>query len=74
MILNGGCHCGKVKFQVKGTFDKGVYCNCSICNKKGFIHHFATKEEFTLLTSWDDIGVYEFNTKTAKHLFCKHKH
>ena len=32
----GGCHCGAVRFTYSGEeIRKGVYCNCSICVRKG---------------------------------------
>lgn len=68
--MKGGCHCGKVQFEVKAP-EKVVICNCSICTKKGFLHHIVKKEDFKLLTEWDNLENYQFNTKTASHLFCK---
>ena len=29
-------------------------------------------ERFELISGKDDLTTYEFNTKTAKHMFCKH--
>ena len=68
----GGCHCGKVKFKVAGDFSKGIICNCSICTKKGFIHHIVENDEFDLLQGQADLTNYQFGTYTAKHLFCRH--
>ena len=32
----GGCHCGAVRFTYSGEeIRKGVYCNCSVCVRKG---------------------------------------
>ena len=32
----GGCHCGAVRFIYSGLeIRNGVYCNCSICARKG---------------------------------------
>ena len=35
---DGSCHCGKVTFEVTGTYDEVLICDCSICVKKGIIH------------------------------------
>ncbi len=66
----GGCHCGRVRFEVSGQIERVLDCNCSICRKKGFLHWIVEPERFHLLSSSDALALYEFNTKTAKHYFC----
>ena len=67
----GGCHCGAVTFEVLAPDEITVEdCNCSVCSKTGFLHLIVPKDRFRLLTGQDKITIYEFNTKTAKHLFC----
>lgn len=66
----GGCHCGRVRFEVSGQIDRVLECNCSICRKKGFLHWIVEPEQFRLLSSPDVLSLYEFHTKTAKHYFC----
>lgn len=68
---HGGCHCGKVKFVVIDEFTNAILCNCSVCTQKGFIHLIVKKENFKLLTSMNELTNYQFETKTASHLFCK---
>jgi hypothetical protein len=68
----GGCHCGAVAFEVLAADDADVEdCNCSICAMTGFLHLIVPKDRFRLLRGKDALTTYEFNTKTAKHLFCK---
>lgn len=69
--MQGGCHCGRVRFKVTATLDRVTYCNCSICSKKGFLHLIVPPEQFELLGGKDNLTTYEFNTHTAKHTFCK---
>jgi hypothetical protein len=69
--MQGGCHCGRVRFQVTADLNRVTYCNCSICAKKGFLHLIVPPEQFELLSGKDDLTTYEFNTRTAKHMFCK---
>jgi hypothetical protein len=45
-------------------------CNCSICSKSGYLHLVVRAEHFKLLSGDDVLTRYEFNTRTAKHLFC----
>jgi hypothetical protein len=70
--MEGGCHCGRVRFRVTADFDRVTECNCSICTKKGFLHLIVPPGQFQLVSGKDDLTTYEFNTRTAKHTFCKH--
>ena len=68
---SGGCHCGAVRFRVRLLNRACVDCNCSICTKKGFLHHFVTDPEgFVIERGLDALTTYQFGTRTAKHLFC----
>jgi hypothetical protein len=67
----GGCHCGAVRFQVVVDNHKADDCNCSICQKKGFLHLIVQREKFTLLQGEEAITTYTFNTGVAQHKFCK---
>ena len=69
---HGGCHCGRVRFEVQAPARFDVKdCNCSMCSKVGYLHLMVPKERFKLVSGQDSLTTYEFNTKTAKHLFCK---
>lgn len=70
--MQGGCHCGRVRFKVTADLTRVTYCNCSICSKKGFLHLIVPPEQFELLSGQDDLTTYTFNTGVAKHTFCKH--
>ncbi len=69
----GGCHCGRVRFEVMAPAEIEVGdCNCSMCGKTGYLHLFARKEHFKLLCGEEALTNYQFNTRTAKHYFCSH--
>ena len=68
----GGCHCGNVRFRVTADLDRVSECNCSMCAKKGFLHLIVRPEQFELLSGEGDLTTYEFNTRVAKHHFCRH--
>lgn len=68
----GGCPCGNVRFRVSGDLAHVIECNCSICTKKGFLHLIVPPEQFTLLCGEEALSTYQFNTGTAKHIFCRH--
>jgi hypothetical protein len=67
----GSCHCGRVRFGVRGDLSQATVCNCSMCTMKGFIHLIVPSEDFELRSGADDLALYEFNTRIAKHRFCK---
>jgi hypothetical protein len=69
----GGCHCGRVRFEVVAPAVLEVSdCNCSICAKSGYLHLIVPRSRFKLLQGTPGITTYQFNTRTAKHLFCSH--
>jgi len=69
-ISRGGCHCGRVAFEVEGRPERVDECHCSICTKKGYLHWIVPRESFQLLTPAENVSTYTFNTGVAKHHFC----
>ena len=67
----GGCHCGRVRFRVTGDLGETVYCNCSLCGMKGFLHLIVPLEQFQCTSGENELSTYQFGTKTAKHTFCR---
>lgn len=71
MKYSGGCHCGAVRFEVEADATLEVReCNCSICSKTGFLHLIVPKARFKLLSDWQSLTTYTFNTGVAQHYFC----
>ncbi len=68
---SGGCHCGKVRYEAKADLRGAVMCNCSICQKAGWMLAFVPASEFTLLSGEDALTDYQFNKKAIHHVFCK---
>lgn len=67
----GGCHCGRVRFEVQAPARLPVSdCNCSMCSKAGYLHLLVPKSRFRLLRGEEALTTYQFNTGTARHLFC----
>ena len=67
----GGCHCGRVRFEVRAPAAIEVSdCDCSICSRSGYLHLIVPKSRFRLLAGGDALTSYRFNTGTAQHLFC----
>jgi hypothetical protein len=69
----GGCHCGRVRFEVDAPAEiEATRCNCSICRKSGYLHLFVPKDGFRLLSGDEELITYCFNTGVAQHYFCRH--
>jgi len=67
----GGCHCGAVRFEVALPASvEAQACNCSICERTGFIHIILPESRFRLQQGEERLTSYAFNTGTARHLFC----
>jgi len=70
----GSCHCGAIAFTFKyEEIKSGLRCNCSICRRKGAVMSgFTLKpEELNINAKKGALGLYQFDTKVAKHYFCK---
>jgi hypothetical protein len=73
VVHRGGCHCGRVRFEVDAPPTIEVLdCNCSICAKCGYLHLIVPRGRFRLLAGSDDLATYRFNTGAARHHFCRH--
>jgi hypothetical protein len=72
-IGKGTCHCGAVEFEV--ALPNGLEdlrrCNCSLCRRKGAIMASVSVEGLRVTRGEDMLTLYQWNTKTAKHYFCK---
>lgn len=67
------CHCGAVVVALEAPAVLDVQeCNCSMCERTGFLHVIVPASRFTLKQGQDDLTCYTFNTGIAKHYFCKH--
>jgi hypothetical protein len=71
LTYHGGCHCGRVRFEVDAPAHLEVLdCNCSMCGKTGYLHLIVAKPQFRLVAGADALATYRFNTGAAQHLFC----
>lgn len=68
----GSCHCKAVKFIVRAPTHLVAWnCNCSICFMKKNWHFVIPAKDLTLLSGHEQLSSYQFNTKVARHLFCR---
>jgi hypothetical protein len=72
VIHRGSCHCGAVQIEVEAPADiEATGCNCSICERVGFLHLIVPASRFRLVQGRESLTSYRFNTGVAEHLFCK---
>jgi hypothetical protein len=70
MKHSGSCHCGRIVFEVEGTIESALSCNCSICQRKGSLLWFVPRSRLRLLTPEGNASTYTFNKHRIKHRFC----
>lgn len=69
----GNCHCGAIEFEVdlENGFENVRRCNCSLCRRKGAIIASVPITGLRVTKGGDMLNLYQWNTMTAKHYFCK---
>ena len=72
MKVEGGCHCGLVRFEAEvGDAPLEILdCNCSICSMTGFLHLIIPDTRFRLIEGQGETSTYRFGTGKARHIFC----
>ena len=70
MKHKGGCHCGRIAFEVEGDIARVIECNCSHCSRKGYLLWFVPRAQLRLTTPEGDLATYTFNKHVIKHHFC----
>lgn len=70
---DAACHCGTVRFRVRlaDGFESRRRCTCSFCRMRGAVVVSAKLQDITFLAGEDNLTLYQFNTRSAKHWFCK---
>ncbi len=67
----GGCHCGAIRFRVRGVIDELVECNCSICAKTAYLHWEVEPQQFELEKGEQALSNYRFGTLQSQNYFCR---
>ena len=71
--MRGACHCGAVVLEV--TLSDGLRtarrCDCSYCARRGAIAVTAPLGGVLVVKGQENLTLYQWNTMTAKHWFCK---
>jgi len=67
----GSCHCGQITFELISDLAPARRCNCSLCQRKGAVMVTAKDDSFRITSGAQYATLYQFNTMTARHYFCK---
>ena len=70
MLYKGSCHCGAVAYEVEGTIDSGLACNCSMCRRRASLLWFVPRDKLKINQGADTLSTYTFNHHVIKHRFC----
>jgi len=72
-MKTGRCHCGGVEFEVElaNGLEDLRRCNCSLCRRKGAIMASVPVQRLKITKGEDQLTLYQWNTKAARHYFCK---
>lgn len=72
ITVEGGCHCGLVRFEVELPSAQVQVddCDCSICSMTGYLHLIVPEASFRLTEGRKETTTYRFGTGTAQHIFC----
>ena len=67
----GSCHCGGVRFTVTCDPIELTTCDCSLCIKRNAVMAKVPEAALRIDQGEDLLALYEWNTKRAKHHFCR---
>jgi len=67
----GSCHCGGVRFCVQHELVELTTCDCSLCVKRNAVMTKVPETALRIDEREDLLTLYEWNTKRAKHYFCR---
>ena len=70
-MIEGSCHCGAVQFCVATPVLELTTCDCSLCAMRNAVMAKVPEEAISVLAGHESLTLYEWNTRRAKHFFCR---
>jgi hypothetical protein len=71
-MLAGACHCGAVRFRVDFVITELTTCDCSLCTIRNAVMAKVPERALTVTEGESMLTLYDWNTRRAKHYFCRH--
>ena len=68
---SGSCHCGGVTFLIRAAIEELTTCDCSLCVKRNALMTKVPEAALEIVEGAELLSLYEWNTRRAKHYFCK---
>jgi hypothetical protein len=68
--LEGGCHCGAVRYSVSIDLSGAFRCNCSICSKSAATIAACDPSAFELRSGQAELRQYQFGSGQLTRFFC----
>lgn len=67
------CHCGAVVLNVtlKDPLSSANRCDCSFCRRRAAATVAVDQDDLTIVQGAENLTLYQWNTGTAEHYFCK---
>jgi hypothetical protein len=70
--FEGSCHCGAVRFHVRAAVTELTTCDCSLCKMRNALMLKVPEQALTIRQGQEDLTLYQWNTRLARHYFCRH--
>lgn len=70
-MFAGSCHCGAVRFRVDAVIEELTTCDCSLCSMRNALMFKVPERALTVLDGQEILTLYEWNTRRARHYFCR---
>jgi hypothetical protein len=67
---HGSCQCQAVKFEAELDLEATAICNCSRCQRLGWVMAFTPEAKFSLQQGEGALSQYTFNKEVIRHQFC----
>jgi len=69
-LISATCHCSAVEFEIESNLSEFTTCDCSLCEMRNAIMVKVPQADLTVNAGKEDLTLYQWNMKIAKHYFC----
>jgi len=69
-LISATCHCSAVEFEIESNLSEFTTCDCSLFEMRNAIMVKVPQANLTVNAGKEDLTLYQWNMKIAKHYFC----